>query len=97
MEDETMNELDNFETKVLAFAVGLQNAYKDEDNRESVSKLELTEDGLTEDFTAMLEAMRFTYQRITDDDVDLIGFTHILNRLAMQHLMVPKKEVEVNE
>lgn len=92
-----MNKLDNFETKVLAFAVGLQNAYKDEDGRENVSKLEFTEDGLTEDFTAMLEAMYITYLRITEDDVDLIGFTHILNRLAMQHLMAPKKEVEINE
>jgi len=89
--------MSSFEDKVIAFAVGLQNTYTDEENRTEVSKLDLTSDGLTEDFTAMLEAMHVIYMQFTEDDVDLIGFTHILNRLAMQHLMEPKKEVKVNE
>lgn len=76
-----------FEQKALAFTVGLQNAYKDEDEREQVQKLELTEGGLTEDFTAMLMAMSILYEQITGDQTDLIGFTHILNRLAIQHVM----------
>jgi hypothetical protein len=64
-----MQELDNFETKVVAFAVSLQNAYKDEEDKENVQKLELTEAGLTEDFTAMLEAMHIFYMQVTEDEV----------------------------
>jgi hypothetical protein len=76
-----------FEQKALIFTVALQNVYKDEEDREDTGKLELTGDGLTEDFTAMLMAMKITYDRVTGDDTDLIGFTHILNRLAVQHVM----------
>lgn len=89
--------MSSFEKKVVSFVISLQNAYKDEEDREDQQKLELTEEGLTEDFTAMLSALRVMYIQITDDDVDLIGFTHLLNRLAMQHLMDPKKDTEVNE
>lgn len=76
-----------FQHKALVFTVALQNAYKDEDNREDVGKLELTEEEATEDFTAMLVAMSIFYEGVSGDDCDLIGFTHILNRLAIQHAM----------
>lgn len=82
-----MSKINKYENKVLAFAVGLKNAYKDEEEREDVPKLELKEEELTEDFTAMLDGMFVIYKSITNDDVDLIGFTHILNRLAVQRLM----------
>jgi len=79
--------LNEFQQKALAFTVALQNAYKDQDDREDVGKLELTEDGATEDFTAMLVAMGIVYGNVSGDDCVLIGFTHILNRLALQHIM----------
>jgi hypothetical protein len=82
--------MNKFENKVLCFATSLNNTYKEDEDREDLPKLELTEEGLTEDFTAMLQAMRVNYIRITDDDVDLIGFTHLLNRLAIQHVMEQK-------
>lgn len=82
--------MDEFTRKALAFTVALQNAYKDEEDRETVQKLELTEDGLTEDFTAMLVAMNVMHKKITNDNQNLIGFTHTLNRLAIQHVMEKK-------
>lgn len=79
--------MSNFDNKILSFMCALSNAYKDEENQECVPKLEMKEDSLTEDFTAMLYAQYMLYRRITEDDTDIIGFTHILNRLALQHVM----------
>lgn len=72
--------------KAALFNTMLKNAYRDEDNQEFVQKLELKESELTEDFTAMLQGYYFLYREITEDDIDLVGFTHLLNRLAIQYL-----------
>ncbi len=84
--------MNNFENKILSFCVALQDVYKDEEDKESLAmpKLELKEETLTEDFTAMLYAMRVLYSEITGDNCDIIGFTHICNRLALQHIMEEK-------
>ena len=51
-------------------------------------KIELEEENLTDDFTAMIMAVHLLYISITgDDEVDLIGFTHMVNRLVFQWLM----------
>lgn len=84
--------MDKFENKLVCFATSLQNAYKEEEEKDYFPALELVEEELTEDFTAMLYAMWYLYQRITGDEIDIIGFTHILNRLAIQNVM--KKEEE---
>lgn len=86
-----------FENKVLCFMAAIGNTYKDDEERADFTKLELTEEGLTEDFTAMLMAQFILYQEITGDETDFIGFTHILNRLALQHAMKEEKEKEENE
>jgi hypothetical protein len=85
-----MEKLNKHDTKVLIFLAQINNVYRDEEKREECTKLELKEEELTNDFTAMLQALHIFYQKITSDEVDLIGFTHILNRLAIQHLMEPK-------
>lgn len=60
--------------------------YKDEDNKESffLLKLDLNEKDLTEDFTAMIYAMWVLYRKITGEEIDVLGFTHIANRLVFQ-------------
>lgn len=83
--------MNKFQNKVLCFSSALANAYKDDEEREDFPKLELKEEELTEDFTAMLTALSVLYERITGDDTDLIGFTHVLNRLAIQHIMEKDK------
>lgn len=77
----------NFENKVATFVCMLSNAYRDEENAEFIMPLEMEEKSLTEDFTAMLYAMYMLYMEITGDETDIIGFTHILNRLALQQIM----------
>lgn len=84
--------MDNFERKIMNFAVALKDVYRDEDERESIAmpKMELKEEELTEDFTAMIYAQWALYRQITDDDVDIFGFTHLMNRLVLQKLMADK-------
>lgn len=84
--------MSKFKNKIVCFLSALGNVYKDEENREDFPKLDIESGELTEDFTAMLYAMTYMYQRITEDDIDIIGFTHILNRLAIQDVMKEKEE-----
>lgn len=76
------------EEKALHFIAALLDVYRDEENREleAFSKQDLTEDA-TEDVTAMLIAFQFVVQRLAGYDGDLIDFTHVLNKLAVQHIM----------
>ncbi|MFQ7610072.1 hypothetical protein [Blautia marasmi] len=79
-----------FNERVEKFVTVLRDLYLDEDEREGteIPKIELNEDNLTDDFTAMIMAVHLLYSSITgDDEVDLIGFTHMVNRLVFQWLM----------
>ncbi len=49
--------------------------------------LSFNNENLTEDFTAMVFALNMFYNNITGDTMDIIEFTHLLNTLAVQHLM----------
>lgn len=77
------------EEKVMAFVTAITDVYRDEENREleAFEKMEFSDD-VTEDFTAMLVAFQFIYSKITGDNhSDIIDFTHILNKLAVQYVM----------
>lgn len=77
------------EEKAAYFVVALADAYKEEESRDSytVPKMEFALD-ITEDFTAMLLALRLVYEKVTgDNESDLIDFTHVLNKLAVQYVM----------
>lgn len=78
-----------FDQKILHFAAALSDVYKDEDEKEglALAPLELKEDELTEDFTAMIYAQWALYRKVTGDDIDILGFTHLVNRLAFQQVM----------
>lgn len=88
--------MDKRARKTLRFVEALTDCYRDEDERTSFhyEKLEIKEEELTDDFTSMLIALHIFYERITGDETDLIGFTHILNRLAIQHILNSQKESE---
>ncbi|WP_343085138.1 hypothetical protein [Blautia producta] len=78
-----------FNKRVEMFVTSLRDLYLDIDEREGTEmpKIELKEKNLTEDFTAMIMAVHLLYVSITGDDVDLIGFSHIANRLVFQWLL----------
>ena len=79
-----------FDKRIEKFVTALRDLYLDADEREGAEmpKIELEEENLTDDFTAMIMAVHLLYISITgDDEVDLIGFTHMVNRLVFQWLM----------
>lgn len=78
-----------FNERVEKFVTVLRDLYLDEEEREGteIPKIELNEDDLTDDFTAMIMAVHLLYIGITGDDTDLIGFTHMVNRLVFQWYM----------
>lgn len=84
----------SFESKSIQFMTALQDVYRKEEDRESdmFPQLELTEDGLTEDFTAMFYALFVIYKQITGDDVDILDFVAICNKLSVQRLRELDKE-----
>ena len=80
-----------FEEKVINFIAVFINAYRDEENQEQVQKMELNDDNLTEDFTAMVYALNMFFDETTGQEVDIIDFTHLLNKLVVQHLLEQKE------
>ena len=83
------------EEKAMQFLTALMDVYRDEVKREldAFSKLELGGE-FTADFTAMLLAMKVMVERITGFDGDIIDFTHMLNKLAVQYCMENNGELE---
>lgn len=82
----------NMEEKILIFVTALTDVYKDEDEREAdfLPKLDLKEETITEDFTCMIYALMVIYERITNDNMDALGFTHLCNRLIFQQILEDK-------
>lgn len=85
--------MNNIEQKALCFITALADAYRDEENRElgAFSKMEIGND-FTEDFTALLLASKHICERLTGYDGDLIDFTHVLNKLAVQYILEGKEK-----
>lgn len=79
--------------KTSIFAAALTDVYKDEEDRElpTLPKMDLGGD-FTEDLTAMLFAMRVVAGRITHNNWDILEFTNVLTRLAVQHLLEDKED-----
>lgn len=85
------------EEKAMQFLTALMDVYRDEDNREldAFTALELCDD-FTGDFTAMLIALHVMVKQLTGYDGDIIDFTHMLNKLAVQYVMENNGEVTDN-
>lgn len=84
--------MDSLTRKALLFNQYLKNAYRDEDDQVFYEKLELKEEDLTEDFTAILVGLHVYYKELIDEDCDLIDFIAILNKLAVQRVIGLKNE-----
>ena len=78
--------------------VALMDVYREKGDREltAFDKLEMDED-ITEDFSAMVVAMSILFERVTGFDGDLIDFTHILNKLAVQYELEKQEGSEDEE
>lgn len=92
--------MDDFEKKVITFYTMILNAYREPDDmEEAVEKLTLFNGyDLNDDIAAMLSEMMVFVGKLVPNltkDMDLIGFTHFLNRIAIQHCFdVPDNDGE---
>ena len=80
------------EQKSICFLKALLKVYRDEENRE-LSAFSVDDD-VTEDITALLVAMKVLVERISEFEGDILDFTHMLNKLAVQLIMENHGEVE---
>ncbi len=76
-----------FNDKILTFLTLITNAYRSEENQEFTQQMTLDDENLTEDFTAVVFALNMFFNKVTGQDIDIIDFTHLMNKLAVQHLM----------
>lgn len=87
--------MNKHEDKILHFLSAIQDCYRDEEDRESfvLDKLELSNEEITDDFFAIIQAFFFFYKNVTSDsETDLLGFTHIINRLVVQNTSIEESE-----
>ena len=65
----------------------IKNAYRSEENQVSLQKMQLNDDNLTEDFVALVYALNMFFNKVTGQDIDVIDFTHLMNKLVFQRLI----------
>ena len=81
--------------KIQVFLTALQDCYREEENRVGMAlpKLELSNEEITYDFLAIIKAFYLFYKELTEDEsTDILEFTHLVNRLAVQDLIADGKE-----
>lgn len=77
--------------KVAVFCTAISNAYRSEENQETIPKIEFRGDAV-EDFTAMVYALKIIFDLLTESNMDVIDFTHLLNKIVVQELIESKEE-----
>lgn len=71
----------------------MNNIFRSEDDVEPVMPVEV--ETVDENFfTAELIALKLQFGRLTQQKVDLIDFTHILNKLVVQYLLENNAEAD---
>jgi hypothetical protein len=72
----------------------MNNIFKKEEDIQPVMPINL-KDVDENFFTAELMALKLQFEHLTLEEVDLIEFTHILNKLAVQYLLENNEDVEL--
>jgi hypothetical protein len=70
--------------KALLFSEALKDVMNEEIG---VDRLEATED-----FTAILLGVKYLFNILTSQDLDIIDITHMLNKLAVLHVLDEEEE-----
>ena len=87
--------MSNVNDKAMVLYRALGNAYMDEENRSYDTKLNFNEEHFEEDITAMLLAAYMIFTRLTKIEMDILEFTHVLNKLAVQNILeIQESEVQ---
>lgn len=87
-----MKKIDQTDQYTLIVAESIVNIFKDEEERTPVVKIDLeTVDG-TKFITSLIMACNYVYNKLTGQEVNSLGFTHLANQLIVQYLMDANKE-----
>ncbi len=78
--------------KIINFMEAIKNAYRSEENQVSLQKMQLNDDNLTEDIVAIVYALNMFMREVTEQEFDIIDFTYLLNKVAVQHLLEQKRD-----
>ena len=73
----------------------INNAYRIKENQIPLRRMQLNDD-LTEDFVAIAYALNMFMREVTGQEIDIVDFTNLLNKLVVQDLL-ENKEVDENE
>lgn len=76
----------DMENLIANVYTNMNNVFKEDDDITPVMPVKV-EDVNEDFFIAELMAMMLQFQNLTGQDVDIIDFTHILNKLAIQYLL----------
>jgi|GEM_PF-1379881 len=90
-----------FQERVRAFYAALANVFMEEKDRIEVPQIKLKSgDDFNEVVAAMMGAEMAILKQLASDptfdytDMDMVGFTHMLNRIAIQHCFMQDDELE---
>lgn len=75
----------------------LTNLLVDEENQDPIQKIDIEKVDANNLFTAILLAYKTLFEELTSSDIDLIDFTHILNKLAVQYILDDKADESEEE
>lgn len=90
-----------FQERVRSFYAALANVFMEEKDRIEVPQIKLKRgDDFNEVVAAMMGAEMAIFKQLASDptfdyaDMDMVGFTHMLNRIAIQHFFMQDDEPE---
>ena len=89
--------MSNYESMAQAFLFAIINAYKNDDLnlKEDIPKIEVPENGdYTEDLQALIIAISMWYSTISNNLVDFIEITHVMNKMMVQYYLDKVKNNE---
>lgn len=83
----------SIEDKSEVFLAALRDAYLDETDREMPGYAKLSpSDNFADDLAAMLIAAKEIFEEICGEELDLLGFTYLLNRAAVNFVLHTPRE-----
>ena len=89
--------MSNYESKTQAFLFAIINAYRNDNLnlKEDIPKIEIPENGdYTEDLQALIIAISMWYSTISNNHVDCIAITHVMNKMMVQYYLDKVKNNE---
>ena len=83
-----------FETKVFNFFNAIQNVYKSEEDRHNIQQMELDDENISEDITALVFAITVFMAKVIGEEMDVFDCIAVINKLAVQQVMTHGRVID---